>query len=123
MLDGNKTGRFIKGENVVSCTFKNLPLLPQEYFLSIGIRENDAKIFLTASKEIGYFVITTRMKDLGVEGEVAERMAADSISPLDSLRMEFWKWPIQSFNLLNNVKTVGFTNKGIFQLLSRNYII
>jgi lipopolysaccharide transport system ATP-binding protein len=104
MLDGNKTGKFKKGDNTISCTFKNLPLLPQEYFLSVGIRTNDAKTFLTTSKEIGYFVVITRMKDLGVEGEVAERMAADSAGLLIPYEWNFGNGTIQSFNLFNNVQ-------------------
>ena len=104
MLDGFKTGKLRKGKNLISCTFKNLPLLPQEYFLSIAMRENDARVPLTTSKEIGYFVVVTRMKDLGVEGEVAERMAADSMSPLIPYEWNFGNGNIQSFNLFNNVK-------------------
>jgi len=105
MLDGNKTGKFKKGKNEISCTFKDLPLLPQEYYLSVGIRTNDAKVFLTTSKEIGYFVITTRMKDLGIEGAVAETMAADSVSPLIPYEWNFGNGNIQAFNLLNHAKS------------------
>lgn len=104
MLDGNKTGKLKKGENRISCTFKNLPLLPQEYYLSVGMRTHDARILLTTSKEIGHFVIATRMKDLGIEGEVAERMAADSVSPLIPYEWNFGNGNVQSFNILNNVK-------------------
>lgn len=104
MIDGNKTGHFRKGENRVSCTFKHLPLLPQEYYLSVGMRTTDANTFLTTSKEIGHFVIATRMKDLGIEGMVAERLAADSVSPLIPYEWNFGNGNISSFNILNNVK-------------------
>ncbi|MEO8416653.1 MAG: ABC transporter ATP-binding protein [Ginsengibacter sp.] len=104
MLDGNNSIRFKKGENAISCTFKSLPLLPQQYYLSMGIRGSDARAGLTASKEIGYFTINTRMKDLGVDGEVAERMASESVSPLIPYEWNFGNGIIKSFNLFNNVK-------------------
>lgn len=104
MIDGNKLNRLKKGENVISCTFKSLPLLPQEYYLSIGIRRNDGRTFLTTSKEIGHFVIVTRMKELGIDGEIAERMAADSVSPIIPYEWNFGNGNIQSFNILDNVK-------------------
>ena len=104
MIDGIKTGKFIKGDNHISCTFKNLPLLPQEYHLGIGIRANDAKTFLTTSKEIGYFVIATRMRDLGVESPWADTLAADSVSPFIPYTWDFGNGNVRSFNILNNVK-------------------
>jgi lipopolysaccharide transport system ATP-binding protein len=102
MFDGSRTENFRKGENFVSCTFKNLPLLPQEYHLSIGIRASDARTHLTTSKEIGYFVIATRMKDLGIESPFAETIAADSVSPLIPYVWNFGNGNIKSFNILDN---------------------
>lgn len=104
MIDGIKTGKFKKGENQISCTFKNLPLLPKEYHLSIVIRANDAKTPLTASKEIGYFAIVTRMSDLGIESPMADAIAADSVSPFIPYDWDFGDGKKQSFNILDNVK-------------------
>lgn len=104
MIDGIKTGKFKKGENTVSCTFKNMPLLPQEYHLSIGIRASDARTSLTTSKEIGYFVIATRMKDLGIESPMADILAGDSVSPFIPYIWDFGNGNIKAFNILDNVK-------------------
>lgn len=104
MIDGIKIGKFVKGQNFLSCTFKNLPLLPQEYHLAIGVRASDARTFLTASKEIGYFVIATRMRDLGIDSPTAELLAGDSVSPFIPYTWDFGNGNIKSFNILDNVK-------------------
>lgn len=103
MIDGIKASKFVKGENLVSCTFKNLPLLPQEYHLAIGVRTSDARTFLTTSKEIGYFIIATRMKDLGIVNSSAEMLAADSVSPFIPYEWDFGNGNVQSFNILDKV--------------------
>jgi len=104
MLDGIKTGKFVKGENHISCTFKNIPLLPQEYHLAIGVRASDARTPLTTSKEIGYFVIATRMRDLGITTPSADVLAGDSVSPFIPYEWNFGNGNIKSFNILDNVK-------------------
>ncbi len=104
MIDGIKSGVFWKGENVVSCTFKNLPLLPQEYHLSVIVRANDAKTILTKSKDIGYFLVATRMKDLGIETPYAERLAAESVTPFIPYEWDFGNGNVQHFDILSRVK-------------------
>ncbi|MEJ7645273.1 MAG: ABC transporter ATP-binding protein [Chryseolinea sp.] len=110
MFDGTRTRRFIKGENFLSCTFRGLPLLPQEYNLSIIIRDSSAKTPLTTSKEIGYFVIATRMRDIGIFSPMADLIAADSVSPFIPYAWDFGNGDVQSFNLLDKVKGHNFNH-------------
>jgi len=104
MFDGTKVPYFKEGDNHIRITFKNLPLLPQEYYLAAGMRTEDGKSFLMKTKEIGYFAIITRMKDLGIEGSLAEEQAEDSVSPFIPYEWNFGDNHIYSFNILNNVK-------------------
>lgn len=104
MIDNIRTETLKKGENHVSVTFKNLPLLPQEYYLAIAMRTTDGKTFLMHTKDIGYFVITTRMKDLGIDSLLAEEIALESVSPFIPYEWNFGNGNIKSFNILDHVK-------------------
>lgn len=104
MLDNIKTETLRKGENQFTVTFKNLPLLPQEYYLAIAMRSTDGKTFLMHTKEIGYFVIITTMKELGIESSLAEEIALESVSPFIPYEWNFGNGNIKSFNILDNVK-------------------
>lgn len=104
MLDGYRPGILKKGYNTFKITFKNLPLLPQEYYLSFGMRTMDGKEFLMQSKEVGLFVVSTRMIDIGVDGALAEEIASDSTSPIIPYEWNFGNGNIKSFNITQNVK-------------------
>lgn len=52
----------IQGEGVIRCTFKELPLLPQTYSIWVGARANDARTFLTKSKEVAFFNINNKVE-------------------------------------------------------------
>ena len=104
MLDGLRPDKLQKGYNYCKITFKNIPLLPQEYYLSFGMRTMDGKEFLMHSKEVGLFVVTTRMTDLGVDGTLAEEIAADSTSPIIPYEWNFGNGTVKSFNITDNVK-------------------
>lgn len=104
MFDGNIMPYLKKGLNNATVTFKNLPLLPQEYYLGIAMRSYDCKTFLMTSKDIGYFVISSRMSDLGINSPMAEEMVMDSVSPFIPYEWNFGNGNVQTFNILNNVR-------------------
>lgn len=104
MFDGNIMPYLKKGLNYATVTFKNLPLLPQEYYLGIAMRSYDCKTFLMTSKDIGYFVISSRMSDLGINSPMAEEMVMDSVSPFIPYEWNFGNGNVQTFNILNNVR-------------------
>jgi lipopolysaccharide transport system ATP-binding protein len=88
LLDGHRP-LVIEGSGIVQCTFKNLPLLPQEYTLSAGIRDSEGRRSLTVSKDIGYFNILTKVSDIGFNGFLADSLAPDSAPVLLSYSWQF----------------------------------
>jgi lipopolysaccharide transport system ATP-binding protein len=105
MIDGCNSGFFKRGDNFVSCTFRRIPLLPQQYHISIAIRASDARTVLTKSKEIGYFAVVTKLKDLGIDSPHADLIAGDSVSPFIPYTWQFNNGATQSFDLLAKVPT------------------
>jgi lipopolysaccharide transport system ATP-binding protein len=104
LLDGCRISRLKKGENVIKCTFKGLPLLPQEYHIMAGIRGGDGQSMLMSSKQIGFFVINSTLKDVGLVGEMAENIATETASPIIPYEWDFGNGEKYSFNILDNVK-------------------
>lgn len=104
MIDGIVSNSIEPGENRIKVTFKNLPLLPQEYHLFMGMRMNDGKTPLMETKDIGTFGIVSRMKDLGIDDLLSEELASQSVSPMIPYEWDFGKGNTRSFNILNNVK-------------------
>jgi lipopolysaccharide transport system ATP-binding protein len=104
LIDGSNTGVLKEGSNNFRITFKKLTLLPQEYYIRMALRMSDGKTPLMTSKEIGHFAVVTRLRNLGIEGSLAEETAHDSASPLIPYEWDFGNGNIQSFNILDNVK-------------------
>lgn len=77
MLIDGRTPEFVEGEGSISCTFKKMPLVPQLYSIWIGVRNNDGKEVLTASKEAAYFNITHADSN-SVKSEYADLTFNDS---------------------------------------------
>jgi lipopolysaccharide transport system ATP-binding protein len=80
LFDGHCPER-IEGQGVLSCVFPSLPLLPQTYTVSMGVRDKNGMDFLAPSLEVGQFHITGRMGDCGFVGPLADVLAFDS-SPI-----------------------------------------
>lgn len=77
LIDGHQP-EMIEGNGVVKCIFKNLPLLPQQYTVSAGLRASDGKTALSVSKDIGYFNVLSKLSDFGFNGLLADTLAQDS---------------------------------------------
>ncbi len=104
MFDNCQMPFLKKGVNEVSLTFKKIPLLPQEYFLRIGMRTYDGKTFLMTSKDIGCLTVISRISDMGIIKPFAEEAAMDSVTPFIPYEWNFGNNNIQSFNILDHVK-------------------
>jgi lipopolysaccharide transport system ATP-binding protein len=63
----------------LSCTFPSLPLLPQLYTITIGIRKEDGVTQLIPSQEVAYFTVTGSMKEAGFNAPMADSIVAHSI--------------------------------------------
>ncbi len=69
----------IEGKAVITCVFKSIPLLPQLYTVSMGVRAEDGMTLLTETKEVGFFNVVGRMKDIGLTGELADVLSWNSM--------------------------------------------
>jgi hypothetical protein len=76
LLDGRRPD-FIEGEGVIACSFPSLPLMPQLYTLSFGVRARDGVTLLTPTQQLGFFV-SGKMSALGFAGDFAESIAGES---------------------------------------------
>ena len=76
LLDGIRISILKKGMNIIKCIFKNLPLIPQEYFIYCGVRAQNAQTALSITKEIGSFIITSQLRDVGLMGEMGKQLQA-----------------------------------------------
>ncbi len=105
LLDGHRMQRFSEGINTVRCTFKNLPLLPQEYTITAGIRDAGGQTLLTQSKQVAFFTVNSRLKDLGLYGDMADTLIGDmAAGPVVPYEWDFGNSEKYSFNILSNVK-------------------
>lgn len=77
LMDGHQPD-FIMGRGVVRCTFKKPPLLPQQYTIVAGVRDQDAKTPISVSREIGFFNILTKPSEVGFNGILADTLASNS---------------------------------------------
>lgn len=104
MHPGRHLPAYVEGEGVLECTFRQLPLLPQTYSISMEAWASDGMTQLVPLQEIGSFMITGRMRDYGLAGELADIHAASS-SPI-VLPYE-WRFPDSSV-----VSVDGLSEKG-----------
>ena len=72
LLDGCQIGK-MHGAGKISCSFLNIPLLPQSYLIRMAIRDNDTRTTLLSPQEVAGFEVIANMRDYGLNGE---RMAA-----------------------------------------------
>jgi lipopolysaccharide transport system ATP-binding protein len=89
LFDGHQPAK-IEGRGVLSCTLKNIPLLPQAYSLRMGVRAENGVTLLVKTAEVGFFAVEGKAKDLGWEEERAEALmgsAAPVFVPYE------WKLP------------------------------
>jgi len=80
LIDGIRPN-MVNGKFVISCTFKNLKLLPQTYVINAGARMKSGTELLTRSKEVGSFTVISKLDEIGFVGELAESFAPNA-SPL-----------------------------------------
>ena len=79
LLDGH-CPEHIENSGTITCRFKSLPLIPQLYTVRVGVRGEDGLSMLTGTKDVGFFEVSALMKDIGLEGELANIHAWDSTS-------------------------------------------
>ena len=104
LIDGFRSSYFSKGKNVVKCTFFNLPLLTGEYSIYMGARAGDGVTLLTESRDVAAFNVVSILSEVGLNEEMADTVASDTVSPVIPYEWEFNDGKKFAFNIKNYVK-------------------
>lgn len=104
LVDGYRPNTFVKGKNIIKCTFLNVPLLTGQYTIYMGMRENKGIMPITDSKDVAVFNITSVLAKKGLNSEIADTIAADTLSPVIPYRWEFNDGKKYTFNIEDYVK-------------------
>ena len=68
LLDGHRPGS-LHGPGKIACTFKSIPLLPQNYTVKMIIRSENVKDLIITYQEVGGFSVVGDLGDYGYKGE------------------------------------------------------
>jgi lipopolysaccharide transport system ATP-binding protein len=104
LIDGYRPAKFTKGKNIIKCTFFNVPLLPDQYTIHMGIRDSGGSTSITDTKDVAVFSIVTVLSEVGLNPVLADTLAGDSVSPIIPYQWEFNDGKKYIFNVKNYVK-------------------
>lgn len=68
LLDGHQP-KILDGKGQLTCTFKSIPLLPQNYTVQLAIRAKNGKDLIIANQDVASFTVSTSLTDFGFQGE------------------------------------------------------
>jgi lipopolysaccharide transport system ATP-binding protein len=68
MLDGNRPAA-LEGIGFLSCRFKSIPLLPQQYTIQLAVRAEDGMTMIVDYVEVATFSVFGHLEDYGFKGE------------------------------------------------------
>jgi lipopolysaccharide transport system ATP-binding protein len=68
LLDGHRPN-FLKGVGQIICTFKSIPLLPQEYLVKMIVRSENVKDVILNYQEVAAFSVEGDLAEYGYKGE------------------------------------------------------
>ena len=69
LIDGHLP-EFLSGSGKLSCRFKSLPLLPQNYFVTLSMGERDSDNALVKSLHVASFGIEAELAEYGFKGDL-----------------------------------------------------
>ncbi len=75
---------YVEGRGKIACKFKSLPLMPQFYTVSLGIRREDGITMLIRSRQVATFRVLGHAQDVCGYGAIAESLVRDAASVLVS---------------------------------------
>jgi lipopolysaccharide transport system ATP-binding protein len=78
LLDGHQP-EVLHGIGQVACTFKSIPLLPQNYTVQLAIRAKNGKDQIIGYHDVAHFAVSCSLADYGYKGEFMA-LAAQSTS-------------------------------------------
>jgi len=74
LLDGHTPG-FFEGQGKITCIFKGIPLLPQNYTVRMSIRPADSGEFIIPYQEVASFSVFGDLAEYGYKGDFAPHLA------------------------------------------------
>jgi lipopolysaccharide transport system ATP-binding protein len=74
LLDGH-TPEFLEGAGQLSCTFKSIPLLPQAYTITMGIRAANVRDLIIPFHEVAGFSVVGDLGDYGYKGQYMKHVS------------------------------------------------
>lgn len=89
MLFDDCSPDYIEKEGRITCIFHKLPLLPQQYTISLGIRDESGCDLLIKSREVGFFNVIGPMKDIGFRGNLADALCGSATPVVLSYEWQF----------------------------------
>lgn len=104
LMDGFVAEKFNKGKNTVKCTFKKVPLLPNNYEIRIAIRDKSGANAITESKNIGTFLCTTVLSEIGFNPTLSDVYAHETLPPSIEYSWQFNDSKTHQFKIDNYIK-------------------
>ncbi len=68
LLDGHRPD-FLEGAGQITCTFKSIPLLPQNYTVKMIVRSANVKDIIIEYKEVASFKVVADLAEYGYTGD------------------------------------------------------
>jgi lipopolysaccharide transport system ATP-binding protein len=68
LLDGHRPNR-LEGRGRIACTFKSIPLLPQDYTLKLIVRAANVKDLILPYQDVAYFSVVGDLGEYGYRGD------------------------------------------------------
>jgi lipopolysaccharide transport system ATP-binding protein len=77
LLDGQRPGT-LHGPGKLSCRFKGVPLLPQNYTVKLSIRTDNGEEMIANYQEVAQFKVVADLSDYGYQGAFLSRAATST---------------------------------------------
>lgn len=68
LLDGHRPA-YIEGEGKIQCTFRSIPLLPQEFSVKLRVHADNATEIIIPYQDVAYFSVAGDLAEYGYQGE------------------------------------------------------
>ena len=68
LLDGHQP-EVLHGKGRISCTFRSVPLLPQDYTIQLAVRAKNGKDLIIDYQDVAYFAVSADLTDYGYQGK------------------------------------------------------
>jgi lipopolysaccharide transport system ATP-binding protein len=68
LLDGHQP-EVLQGKGQISCIFRSVPLLPQNYTVQLAVRAKNGKDLIIGYQDVAYFAVSANLTDYGYQGK------------------------------------------------------